>query len=85
MGKRKNIDKCLGVFLEGQRFLMSDRELENGEIILTHRAIVLRDELAKFPGLQPRECQRSAVRRDSFLPSRRRAHINPEWVILFLI
>lgn len=63
---------------------MSDRGLESGEIILTHRAVVLRDDLAKFLGLQPPECQRFPARRDLFLPARRRAHINPEWVILFL-
>ena len=57
---------------------MSDRELESGEIILSHRAVVLRDDLAKFLGLQPPECQCFPARRDLFLPARPRAHINPE-------
>ena len=63
---------------------MSDRELESGEIILTHVAVFLRDDVAKFPGLQPPQLQRFPARRDLFLPARRRAHINPERVISFL-
>ena len=48
---------------------MSDRGLESGEIILTHRAVVLRDDLAKFLGLQLPECQRFPAKRDLFLPA----------------
>ena len=80
----KYIDKCLRVFLEERRFLVSDRGLGSGEIILTHGVVVLRDDLAKFLGLQPPECQCFPARRDLFLPAMRRAHINPERVILFL-
>ena len=63
---------------------MSDRGLESGETIVTPGAVDLRDDLAKFLGLQPPECQRFHARRDLFLPARRRAHIYPKWVILFL-
>ena len=80
----KYIDKYLGVFLEEHRFLVSDRGLESGETIVTHGAVVLRGDLAKFLGLQPPECQCFPARRDLFLPARRRAHIHPKWVILFL-
>ena len=63
---------------------MSDRGLGSGEIILTHGVVVLRDDLAKFLGLQPPECQRFPARRDLFLPARQRAHINLDWAISFL-
>ena len=80
----KYVDKYLGVFLEEHRFLVSDRGLESGEIILSHRAVVPRDDQAKFLGLRPPECQRFPARHDLFLRVRRRAHITLEWVILFL-
>ena len=63
---------------------MSDRGLESVEIILTHVAVVLKDDVAKFLGLQPLQFQRFPARRDLFLPASRRVHVNPEWLILFL-
>ena len=63
---------------------MSDRGLEGGEIVLSDPVVVLRDDQAKFLGLQPPECQRFPARRDLFPLARRRAHSNPEWVIFFL-
>ena len=63
---------------------MSDRGLESGEIILSHRVVVLRDDQAKVLGLRPPECRRFSAKRDLFLLAKRRAHSNPEWVILFL-
>ena len=63
---------------------MSDRGLESGETIVTHGAVVLRGDLAKFLGLQPPAYQRFPARRDLFLPASRRVRINPEWLILFL-
>ena len=84
MENEKNIDKYLGVFLEEHKFLLSDRGLESGGIILIHCPVVLRDDLAKSLELQRPECQSFPARRDLFLPARRRVHINRERVILFL-
>ena len=80
----KNIDKYPSAFLEEHRFLVSDHGLEIVEIISTHSAVVLKDDLAKFLGLQPPVYQRFPARRDLFLPASRRVHVNPEWLILFL-
>ena len=80
----KYIDKYLGIFLEAHRFLVSDRGLESGEIIVTHGAVVLRDDLAKFLGLQPPECQCFPARPDLSLQARRWAHLNQKWAVLFL-
>ena len=63
---------------------MSDRGLESGETMVTHGEVILRDGLAKFLGLQPRECQCFPARRDLFLPAMQRVHIYPKWVIVFL-
>ena len=63
---------------------MSDRGLESGEIIVTPGAVVLRDDLAKFLGLQSPEWQRFPARRDLSLLARRRAHQNQKWTVLFL-
>ena len=63
---------------------MSDRGLESGETIVTHGAVVLRGDLAKFLGLQPPAYQRFPARRDLFLPASRRVRVNPEWLILLL-
>ena len=49
----KNIDKYPSAFLEEHRFLVSDHGFEIVEIISNHSAVVLKDDLAKFLGLQP--------------------------------